>query len=93
MGNTHSQHRLSTHVSEFRPQRSETPPAEERDTTVKEPPPHLYKQLTTMSLNYETQLEATSCSGSAPTTIKPFDGTDPGYTVEEYLSNNNSYDI
>ena len=64
MGNTHSQHRLSTHVSEVRPQHSETPPAEERYTTVSEPHLHLYKQLKTMSLNDETQLEATSSNGS-----------------------------
>ena len=25
-------------------------------------------------------------SGSVPTTIRPFDGTDPAYTVEEYLN-------
>ena len=31
-------------------------------------------------------IETSSLSGSVPTRIKPFDGTDPGYTVEEYLN-------
>ena len=31
-------------------------------------------------------MEPTSSNGSVPTTIKPFDGTDPGYTVEECLN-------
>ena len=39
-----------------------------------------------MSINEETQRETLSSNGSLPTTIKPFDGTDPGYTVEEYLN-------
>ena len=38
-----------------------------------------------MSINEEPQKETLSSNGSVPTTIKPFDGTDPGYTVEEYL--------
>ena len=39
-----------------------------------------------MSINDEPQIEQTIGSGSVPTTIKPFDGTDPAYTVEEYLN-------
>ena len=39
-----------------------------------------------MSINEEPQIETLSTNGSVPTTIKPFDGTDPGYTVEEYLN-------
>ena len=39
-----------------------------------------------MSINEEPQLEQSISSGSVPTTIRPFDGTDPVYTVEEYLN-------
>ena len=39
-----------------------------------------------MSINEEPQLEQSIRSGSVPTTIRPFDGTDPTYTVEEYLN-------
>ena len=39
-----------------------------------------------MSINEEPQIEQNISSGSVPTTIRPFDGTDPGYTVEEYLN-------
>ena len=39
-----------------------------------------------MSINEEPQIETLSSNWSVPTTIKPFDGTDPGYTVEEYLN-------
>ena len=39
-----------------------------------------------MSINDELQPEISSSNGSVPTTIKPFDGTDPGYTVEENLN-------
>ena len=39
-----------------------------------------------MSTNEEPQIETSSSNGSVPTTIKPFDCTDPGYTVEEYLN-------
>ena len=60
--------------------------AEERETTVVEPPLPFYKQLTSMSINEDPQIEQNISSGSVPTTIRPFDGTDPAYTVEEYLS-------
>ena len=40
-----------------------------------------------MSINEEPQIEQNISSGSVPTTIRPFDGTDPAYTVEEYLDN------
>ena len=39
-----------------------------------------------MSINEEPQIEQNTSSGSVPTTIRPFDGTDPAYTVEEYLN-------
>ena len=39
-----------------------------------------------MSINEEPRIETLISNGSVPTTIKPFDGTDPGYTVEEYLN-------
>ena len=39
-----------------------------------------------MSINQEPQIETLSSNGSLPTTIKPFDGTDLGYTVEEHLN-------
>ena len=39
-----------------------------------------------MSINDELQPEISSSNGSVPTKIKPFDGTDIGYTVEEYLN-------
>ena len=58
----------------------------ERETTVTEPPLPFYKQLTSMSINEEPKIEQNISSGSVPTTIRPFDGTDPAYTVEEYLN-------
>ena len=39
-----------------------------------------------MSINEEQQIENLNSNGSVPTTIKPFNGTDPGYTVKEYLN-------
>ena len=39
-----------------------------------------------MSVIDEAQMEPTKSCGSLAMTIKPFDGTDPGYTVEEYLN-------
>ena len=40
-----------------------------------------------MSINEEPQLEQQNVSnGSVPKTIRPFDGTDPAYTVEVYLN-------
>ena len=81
-----NQHRLSTQVSELRSQRSEIP----RNTNVQkqrsEPPLTLYKQLTCMSIKDEAQMKSTNSNGIVPTAIKPFDGTDPGYTDEEYLN-------
>ena len=59
---------------------------EERETTVTESPLPFYKQLTSMSINEEPQIEQNISSGSVLTTIRPFDGTDPAYTVEEYLN-------
>ena len=39
-----------------------------------------------MSINEEPQIGQNISSVSVPTTIRPFDGTDPAYTAEEYLS-------
>ena len=39
-----------------------------------------------MSINEEPQKEQNISSDSVPTTIRPFDGTDPACTVEEYLN-------
>ena len=71
---------------ESRTRRSNSITTEERETTVTEPSLPFYKQLTSMSIHEEQQIEQNICCGSVPTTIRPFDGTDPTYTVEEYLS-------
>ena len=71
---------------ENRNRRTNSITTEERETTVVEPPLPFYKQLTSMSINEEPQIEQNISSGSVPTTIRPFDGTDPAYTVEEYLN-------
>ena len=65
--------------------RSNSITTDERETTVTEPRLPFYKQLTSMSIHDEPQIEQNISSGSVPTTIRPFDGTDPAYTVEEYL--------
>ena len=57
--------------------RSDSIATEERETTVTEPPLPFYKQLTSMSIHEEPQIEQNISSGSVPTTIRPFDGTDP----------------
>ena len=69
-----------------RTRRTNSITTDERETTVVEPPLPFYKQLTSMSINEEPQIEQNISSGSVPTTIRPFDGTDPAYTVEEYLN-------
>ena len=71
---------------ENRTRRSNSIITEERETTVAEPSLPFYKQLTSMSINEEPQIEQNISSGSVPTTIRPFDCTDPAYTVEEYLN-------
>ena len=71
---------------ENRNRRTNSITTEERETTVVEPPLPFYKQLTSMSINEEPQIEQSISSSSVPTTIRPFDGTDPAYTVEEYLN-------
>ena len=71
---------------ENRTRRTSSITTEERETTVVEPPLPFYKQLTSMSINEEPQKERNISSGSVPTTIRPFHGTDPAYTVEEYLN-------
>ena len=91
------QHRRRTEINEQRPQRSERTEItdnrhqrsgnnEFQNNSVTEPPLPFYKQLTSMSINEEQNTETSSSNGSVPTTIKPFDGTDPGYTAEEYLN-------
>ena len=71
---------------ENRTRRSNSITTEERETTVTEPPLPFYKQLTSMSIHEEPQIEQNISSGSVPTTIRPLDGTNPAYTVEEYLN-------
>ena len=72
-------HRRNTQIPEFRPQRSETQNNDTQNNSVTEPPLPFYKHLTSMSIN--EQLQPETSSSNVPTTIKPFDGTDPGYTV------------
>ena len=72
--------------SEMQTRRTTSIKAEERETTVTEPPLPFCKQLTSMSINEEPQIEQNISSGLVPTTISPFDGTDPANTVEEYLN-------
>ena len=81
---TNHRHETRTRVSNSQTTNSNT--TEERETTVTEPPLPFYKQLTSMSINEEPLIEQNISSGSVPTTIRPFDGTDPAYTVEEYLN-------
>ena len=57
-----------------------------QNNSITEPLLPFYKQLTSKSLNEQPQIETLSSNRSVPTTIKPFDGTDPGYTVEENLN-------
>ena len=71
---------------ENRTRRSNSITTEEKETTVAEPPLPIYKQLTSLSINEEPQIEQNISSGSVPTTIRQFDGTDPAYTVDEYLN-------
>ena len=71
---------------ENRNRRTNSITTEERESTVVEHPLPFYKQFTSMSINEEHQIEQSISSGSVPTTIRPFDGTDPAYTVEEYLN-------
>ena len=88
--NTENNH-LTTNGHENRTRRpnsstSNSNTTEERETTVTEPPLPFNKQLTSMSINEEPLIEQNISSGSVPTTIRPFDGTDPAYTVEAYLN-------
>ena len=71
---------------ETQTRRTNSIPTEEREKTGTEPPLQFYKQLTSMSINEEPQIEQNISSGSVPTTIRPCEVTDPAYTVEEYLS-------
>ena len=71
---------------ENRTRRSNSITTEEKETTVTEPLLPFYKQLTSMSIHEEPQIEQSISSGSVPPTIRPFDGTDPAYTVEKYLN-------
>ena len=81
--NTNSQ---NNRQQENRTRRSNSITTEERETTVTEPPLPFHKQLISMSIHEEPQIEQNISSGSVPTTIRQFDGTDPAYTVEEYLN-------
>ena len=84
--NVQNNNRQYNRQQENRNRRTNSITTEERETTVVEPPLPFYKQLTSMSINEEPQIEQSISSGSAPTTIRPFDGTEPAYTVEEYLN-------
>ena len=89
-GNSNNKNIQNTNIQNNRQQENRTRrlnsiTTEERETTVTEPPLPFYKQLTSMSIHEEPQIEQNISSGSVPTTIRPFDGTDPAYTVEEYL--------
>ena len=79
-----TQNRRITEINDQRQQQFEN--TEIQNNSVTEPPLPFFKQLTSMSINDEPQMQTLSSNGSVPTTIKPFDGTDPGYTVEEYLN-------
>ena len=79
-----NRHKIRTRRST--PSTTNSNTTEERETTVTKLPLPFYKQLTSMSINEEPQIEQNIISGSVPTTIRPFDGTDPAYTVEEYLN-------
>ena len=84
--NTENNNIQNNRQQENRTRRTNSITTEERETTVVEPPLPFYKQITSMSKNEEQQIEQNIRSGSVPTTIRPFDGTDPAYTVEEYLN-------
>ena len=79
-----TQNRRRTEINDQRQQQSEK--TEIHNNSVTELPLPFYKQLTSMGVNEEPQIKTLSSNGSVPTTIKPFDGTDPGYAVEEYLN-------
>ena len=84
--NTENTNIQNNRQQENRKRRTNSITTEERETTVVEPPLPFYKQLTSMSINEEPEIEQNISSGSLPTTIRPFDGTDPAYTVEEYFN-------
>ena len=79
-----TQNRRRTEMYDQRQQQSEN--TEIQNNSVTEPPLPFYKQLTLIKTNEEPEIETLSSNGPVPTTIKPLDGTDPGYTVEEYLN-------
>ena len=81
IANENIQNQQHNRQQENRNRRNNSITTEERETTVVEPPPSFYKQLTSMSINEEPQIEQSISSGSVPTTIRPFDGTDPAYAV------------
>ena len=60
IGNTSTNQRLSTLISEFRPKLSQVPTNDERDTTLSEPALPFYKPLISMSINDEAQMEHTN---------------------------------
>ena len=85
-GNTDNNNIQNKRQQENSTRRTNSITTEDRETTVVELPLPFYKQLTSMSINEEPQIEQNISSGSVPTTIRPFDCTDPAYTVEEYLN-------
>ena len=84
--NIQNNNRQHNRQQENRNRRTNSITTEKREITVLEHPLPFYKQLTSTSINEEPQVEQSISSGSVPTTIRPFDGTDPAYTVEEYLN-------
>ena len=79
-----TQNRRRTEINDQRQQQNEN--TEIQNKSITEPPLPIYKQLTSISIKEEPQLETLNSNGSVPTTIKPFDGADPGYTAEENLN-------
>ena len=79
-----TQNRRRTEIYDQRKQQSEN--TKIKNNSVTEHPLSFYKHLISMIINEEPYIENLSSNGSVPTTIKPFYGADPGYTVEEYLN-------
>ena len=84
--NTEKNYIQNNRQQENRTRRTNSITTEESETAVVEPPLPFYEQITSMSINEEPQIEQNISSGSVPTTIRPFDGIDPAYFVEEYLN-------
>ena len=84
--NTENNNKQNNRQQENRTRRNKSITTDEKEKKVVEPPLPFYKQLTSMSINEEPQIEQNISSGSVPTKVRPFDGTNPANTVEEYLN-------